>query len=280
MTTTLNTKRLTDAVGAEIIGLTTDDLRDDQVAEAVLAALEDYGVLVFRELRINPVDQVEFCTRLGEVDYEEGHHEVRGIYRITLDNAKRPNAHLMKGTFQWHMDGCTPLHDEAPQKATMLSAIAVAETGGETEFASTYAAYDALSEAERKHVDSLRVLHTLEASQSKTYPDPTPEQLAKWRARPSKEHPLVWTHATGRKSLVMGAHADHIVGMDIDEGRAVLDDLIIRATDPSVIYRHEWSVGDTVIWDNHGLMHRATPYASNSDREMLRTTVLGSEQIR
>jgi alpha-ketoglutarate-dependent taurine dioxygenase len=279
--TLLTIERLKSTVGAEVLGLDADRLAtDDTLAESVMAALEENGVLVFRRLHLAPEAQVAFCTRLGEVDYEEGHHPVRGIYLITMDGTKRPNADLMKATFLWHMDGCTPLHDEAPQKATMLSALAVSETGGETEFASTYAAYDALSDEEKERFASLRVVHSLEASQRRTFPDPTPEQVAKWRARPTKEHPLVWTHENGRKSLVMGSSADHVVGMDRDEGRRLLHDLIVRATQPDLVYRHEWSVGDTVIWDNHGLMHRAMPYAPDSKREMLRTTVLGTEKIQ
>jgi alpha-ketoglutarate-dependent taurine dioxygenase len=276
----LTIERLKDTVGAEVVGLDVDRLAaDDTLAGAVLDALEENGVLVFRGLHLDPQAQVAFCTRLGEVDFEEGHHPVRGIYRITLNASKRPNADLMKATFLWHMDGCTPLHDEAPQKATMLSAVAVAASGGETEFASTYAAYESLAEDEKQRFADLRVVHSLEASQRRTFPDPTPEQVAKWRARPSKEHPLVWTHESGRKSLVIGSSTDHVVGMDRDEGRALLHDLVVRATRPELVYRHEWGVGDTVIWDNHGLVHRAMPYAPDSDREMLRTTVLGTEKI-
>jgi alpha-ketoglutarate-dependent taurine dioxygenase len=162
----------------------------------------------------------------------------------------------------------------------LLSAKAVADAGGETEFASTYAAYDALSEEEKARFASLRVLHSLEASQRLVYPDPTPEQVAGWRARPTSVHPLVWTHRSGRKSLLIGAHADHVVDMDADESQALLDELLDRATSDEVIYRHHWSVGDTVIWDNTGVMHRATPYPAGSPRELLRTTIFGDEPIQ
>jgi alpha-ketoglutarate-dependent taurine dioxygenase len=123
-------------------------------------------------------------------------------------------------------------------------------------------------------------VHSLEASQSRVHPDPSPETLARWRSRPSHEHPLVWTHRSGRKSLVLGASAHYVVGMDRAEGQALLADLLDRATTADKVYRHEWSVGDTVIWDNRGVLHRAAPYDENSPREMLRTTVLGDEPIR
>jgi alpha-ketoglutarate-dependent taurine dioxygenase len=90
----------------------------------------------------------------------------------------------------------------------------------------------------------------------------------------------VWTHRTGRKSLVLGASADYVVGMDLDDGRALLAELLERATVADNVYRHKWSVGDTVIWDNRGVLHRAAPYDPDSPREMLRTTVLGDEPIQ
>ena len=112
------------------------------------------------------------------------------------------------------------------------------------------------------------------------YPDPTPEQIEGWRSRPTSIHPLVWTHRSGRKSLLISAHADHVVEMEADDSRALLDELMDRATKDELVYRHHWSVGDTVIWDNTGVMHRATPYPAGSPREMLRTTIFGNEPIQ
>ena len=279
----LTITKLTDFVGAEVAGLDSAALaHDDSVGQSILDALEDNGVLVFCGARLDPEAQVAFCRRLGEIDHSsDGHHPVAGIYPITLDKSKNASAAFLKATFDWHIDGCTPLDgDEYPQKATVLSAVQVAEWGGETEFASSYAAYDALSEDEKARFASVRVVHSLEASQSRVYPDPTPEQVARWRSRPTHEHPLVWTHRSGRKSLVLGASADYVVGMDRDEGRALLDALLRRATEPDKVYSHSWSIGDTVIWDNRGVLHRAAPYDPSSQREMLRTTVLGDEPIQ
>lgn len=278
----LTINKLTSSVGAEVVGVDPQRLvHDDQLGAAVLEALEDNGVLVFPDLRLEPTDQVAFCGRLGSVDYSsDGHHEVAGIYPITLNSAKNSAASYLRATFDWHIDGCTPMGDECPQKATVLSAVRVAERGGETEFASSYAAYDVLTDDEKQRFGALRVVHSLEASQRRVTADPTPEELARWRARPTHTHPLVWTHNTGRKSLVLGASADYVVGMDLDEGRALLAELLGRATEPDKVYRHTWSVGDTVIWDNRGVLHRAAPYDPDSPREMLRTTVLGDEPIR
>ena len=271
-------------VGAEVRGLTAEQLADDDAAAtALLDALETFGVLVFRGLDLHqaPEVQVAFARRLGELDLdEEGYHPVKGIQRVTLDKEKRPTAEYTKGTFLWHIDGCTPVADVYPQKATMLTAAVVAATGGDTEFASSYRAYDDLSDEEKERFAGVRVAHTLESSMRQVYPDPTPEQVAGWRSRTVHVHPLVWTHRSGRKSLVIGSSADYVVDMDLDEGRALLADLVERATGPGKVFRHSWSVGDTVIWDNRGVLHRAEPYDVSSQREMLRTTILGDEPIQ
>lgn len=278
----LTINKLTSSVGAEVSGIDAERLAaDDALAAAVLDALEDNGVLVLPELWIDPQQQVAFCRRLGHVDHSsDGHHPVAGIYPITLDTSKNASAAYLRATFDWHIDGCTPIEDTCPQQATVLSAVAVAASGGETEFANSYGAYDGLTDDERERYGQLRVVHSLEASQRRVTPDPSPEQLAAWRSRRTHEHPLVWTHRSGRKSLVLGASADYIVGMEPDEGRALLAELLERATAADKVYSHTWSVGDTVIWDNRGVLHRAAPYDSDSPREMLRTTVLGDEPIQ
>lgn len=278
----LTINKLTASVGAEVVGVDSESLgTDDALGAAVLDALEDNGVLVFPGLGLTPEAQVAFCRRLGDIDHSsDGHHPVAGIYPVTLDRSKNSSAAYLRATFDWHIDGCTPTNDEYPQKATVLSALQVAERGGETEFASSYGAYDALADEEKERLASLRVVHSLEASQRRVNPDPTAEELARWRSRPTHEHPLVWTHRSGRKSLVLGASADHVVGMDPEEGRTLLADLLQRATDAAKVYSHSWMVGDTVIWDNRGVLHRAAPYDPDSPREMLRTTVLGDEPIQ
>src|SRR5689334_5783372 len=156
----LTVTKLTESVGAEVAGLEPAALaRDDSVGEAVLDALEDNGVLVFRGLQLDPEAQVGFCRRLGEIDHSsDGHHPVAGIYPITLDKSKNASAAYLKATFDWHIDGCTPLGDECPQKATVLSAVQVAEWGGETEFANSYAAFEAFSAEEKERFSSMRVV--------------------------------------------------------------------------------------------------------------------------
>jgi alpha-ketoglutarate-dependent taurine dioxygenase len=271
------TARLKDTVGAQIRGVDREELLgDDSLAADILDALEAHGVLVFRDLHLDDAAQVALSKKLGRVEVF-GTGEYPEIFRVTLDPKKNPAAAYLRGTFAWHIDGCT---DDVPIMATVLSAHAVAESGGETEFASTYAAYDMLAAAEKDRVLALRVVHTFEASQRLVNDNPSPEELAMWRRRPPKEHPLVWTHRSGRRSLVLGATAASVVGMDADEGTILLDDLLARATVAERVYRHEWAVGDLVIWDNRGVLHRALPYAPTSPRDMHRTTLHGDEPIQ
>jgi alpha-ketoglutarate-dependent sulfate ester dioxygenase len=272
-------KQLTETVGAEVLGATTDALlHDPDLPQWVLDALDANGVLVFRGLHLDDATQVAFSQRLGRCEVLPGaageHPE---IFTVSLDPAKSRAAEYLKGTFVWHIDGMT---EDIPIMATILSAHAVAETGGETEFASTYAAYDHLADEEKERYEAVRVVHTFEAAQRAHKPDPSPEELAWWRKRPSKTHPLIWTHDSGRKSLVLGITAESVVGMESHEGKAFLDDLLDRATLPERVYRHEWSVGDLVIWDNTGVLHRACPYDPTSRREMHRTTLYGNEPVR
>ncbi|HEY7069428.1 MAG TPA: TauD/TfdA family dioxygenase [Acidimicrobiales bacterium] len=273
----ITTEKLGDSVGAEVKGLDRERLLgDDDLPAACLEALEAHGALVFRDLHIDDATQVAFSRKLGEVEVF-GKGEFPEIFRVTLDPAKNPVAAYLRGTFDWHIDGCT---EDIPIMATMLSAHAVADTGGETEFASSYGAYDALTDEEKERFDSVRVVHTIEAAQRLAFPDPSPEEVAMWRKRPAKTHPLVWKHRSGRRSLVLGATTDHVVGMEPDESRALLDDLLDRATEPDRVYRHAWSVGDVVIWDNRGVLHRACPYDPASPRDMHRTTFAGDEAIQ
>jgi alpha-ketoglutarate-dependent taurine dioxygenase len=274
---TLTIEKLGATVGARILGVDRERLLEDGAFPAwCLDTLDANGALIFRDLHLDDATQVAFSQRLGTVEVT-GSGDPPEIFRVTLDPAKNPVAEYLRGTFDWHLDGAT---DDVPIMATLLSAHAVAPVGGETEFASTYAAYDDLTEEEQAHCRTLRVVHTFEAAQRLVNPDPTPKELAWWRKRPAKTHPLVWHHRSGRRSLVLGATADHVEGMDVDEGRVLLDELLERSTRPDLVYRHEWEVGDLVIWDNRGVLHRACRYDASSPRDMHRTTIAGDEPIR
>ena len=162
---------------------------------------------------------------------------------------------------------------DIPIGLAILTGRRLSPTGGQTEFANTYAAYEDLSALDKAAIEKLKVVHLMEASQRYVTPEPTYAQLQDWQRFPPRTLPLVWTHRSGRKSLVLGSTASHIDGMDLREGWALLTRLRDWATQPQFVYRHEWTVGDMVIWDNSGTMHRALPYelserphdASNAD---------------
>jgi alpha-ketoglutarate-dependent taurine dioxygenase len=229
-------------------------------------------VLIFREAQLADEEQVKVAAALGNVR-EEGKN---GIFKVTLDPKENTRADYLLGAFHWHIDGT---HDDVPVLASLLSGRKLSPTGGQTEFANTYAAYEALPEKEQQQLNTIRVVHTVESSQRAVYANPTTEQIEGWRRYPPKVHPLVWTHRSGRKSFVLGSHASHIEGLPVEEGRALIKRLMDWVTQARFVYRHEWKIGDMLIWDNTGTMHRVLPYDVHSGRTMHRTTLLGEEAL-
>jgi len=108
---------------------------------------------------------------------------------------------------------------------------------------------------------------------------PSEEQLTDWRSYGQKTHPLVWQHRSGRKSLAVGNTVDHIVGMDRNESEALLKRVMDWCRQPQFVYRHKWQMGDVLIWDNTGTMHRAMPYDAGRGRLLHRITLLGEEPL-
>jgi alpha-ketoglutarate-dependent taurine dioxygenase len=252
----------------EVFGF--DDVLDDVAIGRCLEALKWPGALLIRGLHLDDEAQLAISRKLGTVLAPGG----REIFKVSLDPSKNPAAEYLKGTFNWHIDDTT---NEVPAKATMLTARHVAMIGGGTEFANTYAAYENLPEHERKRYEGLRVVHSFEAAQRLFIRDPTDKEVAGWRTVPSHESSLVWHRRDGRRSLVIGATADHIIGMDPDVSRCLLDELLAWTTQDRFCYTHEWRVDDVVIWDNTGILHRALPYDPSSERTLHRTTIAGDE---
>ena len=164
-----------------------------------------------------------------------------------------------------------------PPFASLLTGITLSEEGGQTEFANSYAAYEALSPEMKQRIDKLQVVHSVEVSMRRADIEPTEANLEFWRKFNDTTHNLVWTHKSGRKSLVIGCHASHIAGMDEAEGEKLLGELLEWTTQPRFVYRHEWTPGDLLIWDNTGVLHRVEPYPLDCGRMMHRTTLLGEE---
>ncbi len=262
------------------VELSRDEVLDPAFADECLAALEQFGVLFFPRIELTEDQQIAFSENLGDVipmgaPRPDGTREV--LFKVSIDPSVSASAEYLKGTIGWHMDG---LHDGGPPpKATMLSARHLSTTGGQTEFCSTYAAYEDLAAEERQRCESLRVVHSLVASKLATDPDATPEDLAERARRGTTEHPLVWQHRSGRRSLVFGMSVDHVADVPATEGQKLVERLWAHTTRPDNVYRHEWQVGDLVMWDNCGVMHRVIPYAPDSGRLLHRTTLHGLERI-
>ena len=247
-------------------------------------ALEERGVLVFPRLNLTDTEQLAFTDKLGKrLNYNRkapgtGADGEEDVYTITLDKKVNFQPEYVLGTFFWHIDGVT-INQPLP-KATLLSARKLASKGGQTEFASTYAAYENLPEAEKEALQSLKVIHKMEASMRPVFEALSEADLARWRGMSEvMVHPLVWTHRSGRKSLVIGSHADSVSGLPIPHGRSLLVRLQEWAAQPAFSYRHEWQEGDFVIWDNCGCMHRVVPYDESSGRRMHRTSIMGEERV-
>jgi alpha-ketoglutarate-dependent taurine dioxygenase len=250
-------------------------LLDGSIARELRALLERRGVLLFRGLTISDEQQLQFARTLGTVREEHG----LPITKITADPKKSPIfADYTKGTFFFHIDGT---YTDMPGLASILRARVVAPRGGQTEFANTYALYEDLPEDQQRFLDGLKVVHSGETIQRLAFPNPTPEQLAAWGegAVPPRTHPMVWHHRSGRKSLLLAYSAKSIVGMNRPDADALLARLLARAEQPEYLYHHDWRVGDLLIWDNTGTMHRVVPFDLDCGRELHRVTLLGEEPI-
>ena len=245
-------------------------------AKKIRELMERRGVILFREINLSDEEQIAFTHALGTFAHEEGEgsKDKDTVYPITMDSSINPIAEYLKGAFFWHIDGTM---SEKPILASMMSSRRLSPEGGETEFCNTYAAWDDLPEDEKAELEGLKVVHAMWRSQLYVYPEPSYELFKQWQSRGENTLPLVWKHRSGRKSLVLGATALNVVGMTPPESEALLIRLRDWATQPQFVYRHEWKLGDLVIWDNTGTMHRALPYDHKSGRLMHRTKLEGEE---
>lgn len=260
---------LKDSIGTEI-RTTVDDLLKPDAAKKVRDILVKRGIVVFKALSLTEEQQRTLTEMMGTLR-QEGQN---GVIKITLDKTLNARADYLKGSWLWHIDGT---HDDVPPFASLLTGITLSKVGGQTEFANCYAAYESLPQPMKDRIANLKVVHSFETSMHRAGVESSPEAVAEWRKVPQKTHNLVWTHEDGRKSLVIGCSASHIENMDAAESEKLLKELDDWATQPQFVYRHEWTPGDLVIWDNTGVMHRAEPYPIDSGRVMRRTTLMGEE---
>jgi len=271
----LQVRSLTARIGSEVKA-DAQKLLGGAYAGEIRSLLEERGVLVFPGLHFEDEQQIEFAQTLGQ---PEGSHLQKGqIMKVTFDPKENPvHPEYYDVTFSWHIDRTDC---DVPPFATILTPRVLSPFGGETEFANTYAAYEDLPDSDKRLVENLEVIYSVEFLFREAAPNPSQRQLQEWREYPPKKHPLVWHHRSGRKSLLTSIAAGRVVGMDQEESDLLLSRLMAWAAQPQFIYRHHWQMGDLVMWDNTGVMHRVTKYDRNSGRRMHRVALKGEEPIR
>jgi len=272
------------ACGAEIVIDLARDI-DDETFREIERAFHDNVVVVFRGQQLSNERHVEFSYRFGELEIHivkkyllPGFPEILLISNIR-DEQGEPIG-LADAGFTWHTDTS---YRRRPSRCSLLYAKEVPHRDGralgETVFANAIAAYEALPETTRKHIDGLKAIHRYSARRrvaDSPRPKLTAEQLAE---TPDIAHPIVRTHPyTGRKSLyVTAGECIGVEGMPEDEGVDLIAELDAHCVRPEFLYRHEWQVGDLLMWDNATSMHLAVcDYALPERRLMHRTTVIGT----
>ena len=273
----LTTIDLKPRVGAEI-RCDLNRLLDGSVAAELRDLLVKRGVVIVRGVAMSDDQQRAFTRTLGDLRLGSVKKEGEdGLMKVTFDKSENATyAEFFPGTFFWHMDGT---YEAVPPFATVLTPRVLAPAGGQTQFASNYAAYEDLPEAEKRSYEKLQVVHTMFAAMMPSIPDATDEQILLWRSYPVRTHPLVWRHKSGRRSLVLSTSASHIVGMHPAESHELLQRLMSWATQPQYVYQHTWQMNDVLIWDNTGTMHRVLPYDVTCGRRLHRFTLNGEEPV-
>jgi len=264
-------------LGAE---LTDVDLRPpmaDETSAAIRQAFLSHRVLVVREQALSADDMASFAAIFGELEgnvfRERDGTAMKAVHQISnLDaNGQPVEQPYIKSNYFWHSDKA---YLPVPALLTMLHALELPPSGGDTQFADMTAAYAALPVERKRALAPLAAIHSLEYMRESTGDrPPTAEEKA---AAPPVTHPLVRTHPdTGAKSLYLGMYCSGIVGMENAAARALLDELMAHTTQERFVYTHRWRPGDVVLWDNRCLLHRAVDnYAMGTYRRVLRRVVV------
>ena len=281
---------ITPDFAAEIAGIDLSRPIDAAAVRAIWDAIDRYSVLVFHDQRLTDAQLRDFAAAFGPL--EIGRAALQGgrrrlaipqigdISNLDEDNRIRARDDRRRldslGNRLWHTDAS---YMPVPVVLGMLHAMTVpppsALGGGETEFADMRAAYDALPERMRAEIDGLVAQHDIFWSRGQIgFTEFPPGEREKYPPSPQR---LVRRHpGSGRKTLYLSAHASHIVGWPVAEGRLLLWDLTAHATQPAFVYSHRWRIGDLVIWDNRCTMHRGRAHDESQPRDLRRATTLDS----
>ena len=263
--------------GAVVSGVKLNALSDEEFAE-IKAAFLQYGFLIFPQQFLTEEENIEFGERFGKLEFgglpmANVNRNEDGTYGdvIPLDSQRmRTNV----GNEAWHTDST---YMPASSKCAMLSAVIVPDEGGETELADMRAGYAALDQATKDKIEHLSAYHSTQFSQANDVGDFPPTQKDTIYHGEAYLRPLVKTHPeTGVKNLFVGRHAFGIPGLSREESRELLKSLVeFVVSEPSRTYVHHWQPGDTMIWDNRALLHRACPYDYSKPRYLIGTRIAG-----
>ena len=274
---------------ARVTGVALSGALSAETVVALNDAINRYAVLIFPGQTLDDDHLLGLGRLFGDVEPPRNHRvelrlkhaELADISNLDAKNKLRSRDDHRRldslGNRLWHSDAS---FREVPGALSMLFAHVVPPSGGETEFADLRAAYDALPAEMQARIDGLVAEHSIFYSRGQLgHTDYTEAERA---ALPSVSHPLVRVHpGSKRKTLYMGAHASHIVGWPMPEGRLLLRDLMEHATQREFVYRHDWRVGDLVIWDNRCTLHRGRPYDdANHPRDLRRVTTKDFDRAR
>jgi len=269
---------------AEIAGVDVSRPLNPADRQAIEDAIDRYAVVVFRGQTLDDEKQVAFARNFGpiassalklrhrDIKHRIESSDVADISNLDGDgNVLKPDARRrLDGLANrlWHTDAS---FRAVPGALSMLYAHVIPEEGGDTEFADLRAAYDALPEAKKNELEGLVAEHSIWRSREQLgVVQYTEEERASLPPVPQR---LVRTHpGSHRKTLYLAAHASHILGMPVADGRLIILDLIEHATQPRFVHAHRWAKGDLVIWDNRCTMHRARPFDTTKVRDLRRVT--------
>lgn len=267
---------------AEASGIDLRQPLDAGQVRAIEKAMDEYAVLVFRDQPLSQSEQVRFAESFGPLDIglrklRRGGHRLDyetllDISNVDMDGSvsQRESSKIVGNLANqlWHSDSS---FQQPKAQYSMLSAVVIPSTGGQTEYADLRAAYDALPDDLRREIAGLSAEHyALHSRLMLGDSGYTEEQLA---MIPAVTWPLAQVHPGSKRPLLfVGVHARRIVDFPLAEGRLLLSDLLEHATQRQFVYRHEWQVGDLVMWDNRCTIHRGRRFPLAERRELRRTT--------
>jgi alpha-ketoglutarate-dependent 2,4-dichlorophenoxyacetate dioxygenase len=278
----ISIKPLHPLFGAEIGGVDVGAPLDDATFAAIRAAFEEHSLLVFHDQTLDDEKQIAFSKRFGPLETTISANAAGGTHFARQSNLDIDTGAVIppedrrmiyqKGNMLWHTDSS---FKPIPALCSLLSGRVVPPEGGDTDFASARAAYEALPDTTKRRLEGLVAEHSLAYSRGLIGPNVLTD-AQKSEVPPVRQALVRANPVNGRKAIYIGAHASHIVGCRIEDGRALLRELTEFVTQPRFCYAHRWRAGDLVIWDNRCLLHRATPYDNvRYKRLMQRTTVAG-----